>query len=417
MKKSIISISIMIFITLGIAVTFVIGNKEISNSNKISDTSSTTNNDEIETEKTVQNKDITATLAVCGDIMSHMPQTNDAWSITENKYNYFPMISGAAEWVSKADYAVANLETTFAGAPDYSGYPAFNTPDELSDALKQAGFDMLLTANNHCMDRGYNGLVRTLDVLDERGIAHIGTYRTQEERDANNGVVVADIGGISVAFLGYTYGTNGIPIADDKTFSVNLFNTDYMSSVSNLDTEKLLKDLSYAENLNTDLIAVMMHWGVEYQIQQNDYQTEIAQFLFDNGADIILGGHPHVLQPMKLYIKTEANGEQTQGFICYSLGNFISAQKDRYTDTTVVLNLELEKDGKTGKTQVKSYNYVPMLMLNRGLGADVRFELLDVYKTLSQNLNDNQLNNRLNQAITDCHNILGENEDIAKMAA
>ena len=416
MKKNIISISLMIFIALGIGATFVIGNKKTPSTpsdNKISNASSSTINNEIEE----INEDITATLAVCGDIMSHMPQTNDAWSISQNKYDYSTMISGATEWVSKADYAVANLETTFAGGPDYSGYPAFNTPDELADALKQAGFDMLLTSNNHSMDRGYNGLVRTLDVLDERGIAHVGTYRTQEERDKNSGVFVADVGGISVAFLGYTYGTNGIPVADDKMFSINIFNTDYMTNMSNLDREKLLKDLNYAQSLNTDLVAIMIHWGTEYQIQQNNYQKEIAQFLFDNGADIILGGHPHVLQPMKLYIKNEQNGEQTQGFICYSLGNFISSQKDRYTDTTVVLNLQLEKDGETGKAQVKSYNYVPMLMLNRGSGADVRFELLDVYKTLSQNLDDTQLNNKLNQAITDCHNILGENEDINKIAA
>lgn len=415
MKKNVIAFSLMVFMAVGIAITFVIGNRDVSSLNQDNTTQEIPSNDD--DNKQVVAEDITATLAVCGDIMSHMPQTNDAWSITENKYDYSTMISGATEWVSKADYAVANLETTFAGGPDYSGYPSFNTPDELSDALKQAGFDMLLTANNHSMDRGYDGLVRTLDVLDERGIAHVGTYRTQEERDKNSGVLVADVGGISVAFLGYTYGTNGIPVADDKMFSINLFNTDYMTNTSNLDREKLLQDLNYAESLDTDLIAVMIHWGTEYQIQQNSYQQEVAQFLFDNGADIILGGHPHVLQPMKLYIKTEQNGEQTQGFICYSLGNFISAQKDRYTDTTVVLNLELEKDGKTGKSQVKSYNYIPMLMLNRGSGADVRFELLDVYKTLSQNLDDTQLNNRLNQAITDCHNILGENEDKGKIAA
>lgn len=415
MKKVIISISLMLIMALGIAVTFVIGNKDLSGANSVD--KSVISSENVDSEPEVIKEDITATLAVCGDIMSHMPQTNDAWSITQNKYDYSPMISGATEWVSKADYAVANLETTFAGGPDYSGYPAFNTPDELSDALKQAGFDLLLTANNHCMDRGYNGLVRTLDVLDERQIAHVGTYRTQEERDSNNGIVVSHVGGISVAFLGYTYGTNGIPVADDKEFSVNIFNTDYMTNMSNLNQEKLLNDLNYAKNLNTDLIAVMIHWGTEYQIQQNDYQKQVAQFLFDNGADIVLGGHPHVLQPMKLYIKTEPDGSKKQGFICYSLGNFISAQKDRYTDTTVVLNLQLKKDGETGQAEVESYNYVPMLMLNRGSGADIRFELLDVYKTLSQNLDDANLNNRLNQAITDCHNILGENEDSGKIAA
>lgn len=358
---------------------------------------------------------ITATLAVCGDIMSHMPQTNDAWNGAY--YDYSMMTAGAYDWTTAADYTVGNLETTFAGGPDYSGFPAFNTPDELADNLRDIGFDLLLTANNHCMDRRYDGLVRTLDVLDERGLAHVGTYRTQEERDANHGVVVADAGGISVAFLGYTYSTNGIPVASDKAYSVNLFNTDYMSSCSALDTDKLTADLTYAKSLGADLIAVMMHWGVEYQTQQNAYQEQVAQFLFDNGADIILGGHPHVLQPMGLRTLTAADGTQKQGFVCYSLGNFISAQNDRYTDTTAIVNLHLTKDPVTGKAEVSGYQYVPMYMLDRESGTDVRFQLLDVHKILDSGAVSEPLTSKLYQALTDCQNILGDEIVTADVSA
>ena len=170
-----------------------------------------------------------ATLAVCGDAMSHMPLTNDAWSEEKGAYDYVRIMSAVQPIVSGADYAVVNLETTLAGGPPYSGYPNFNSPDDMARGLKEIGFDLCLTANNHSLDKGYSGLSRTLDVLDEVGLAHVGTSRTQEEHDYN--IVLADVGGISVAFLGYTYGTNGIPVHKDHPYCINLFNTEDRKSV------------------------------------------------------------------------------------------------------------------------------------------------------------------------------------------
>lgn len=206
---------------------------------------------------------IVSTLAVCGDAMSHMPQTRDAYDSQAGAYDYKPMIRFAKPRIEQADYAVVNLETTFAGGPDYSGFPAFNTPDALGDALKDAGFDLVSTANNHCLDRGYDGMVRTLDVLDNLGLAHVGTYRSAEERAAQNGVHVADVGGIKVAFLSYTYGTNGIPVSKSHPDTVNILHTDYMSDAQVLDTARIADDLAAAEALSPDLIAVIVHWGVE----------------------------------------------------------------------------------------------------------------------------------------------------------
>ena len=341
----------------------------------------------------------TATLAVCGDAMSHMPVTNDAWD--GEKYDYVRVMSGAKSRVEAADYAVVNLETTFAGGPKYSGYPAFNSPDGMAQGLKDLGFDLCLTANNHSLDKGWSGLSRTLDVLDETGLAHVGTSRSQEERDAN--LVVADVGGISVAFLGYTYGTNGIPVPKDHPYCINVFNTDYLSGLRELDRDRLAADLEQAKAANADLIAVMIHWGVEYQTKQNAYQEEIADFLFANGADIILGGHSHVPQPMEL----RTLGDGRQGFVCYSLGNFISSQNDEYTDTTAVLTLELTRDNETGETQVTGYSYAPMYMLDREAGAKPRFQLLDVYETLASGEAGESLTRRLEKAVADCHKIFG----------
>ena len=341
----------------------------------------------------------TATLAVCGDAMSHMPVTNDAWD--GEKYDYVRVMSGAKSRVEAADYAVVNLETTFAGGPKYSGYPAFNSPDGMAQGLKDLGFDLCLTANNHSLDKGWSGLSRTLDVLDETGLAHVGTSRSQEERDAN--LVVADVGGISVAFLGYTYGTNGIPVPKDHLYCINVFNTDYLSGLRELDRDRLAADLEQAKAANADLIAVMIHWGVEYQTKQNAYQEEVADFLFANGADIILGGHSHVPQPMEL--RTLEDGRQ--GFVCYSLGNFISSQNDEYTDTTAVLTLELTRDNETGEAQVTGYSYAPMYMLDREAGAKPRFQLLDVYEALASGEAGESLTRRLEKAVADCHKIFG----------
>lgn len=373
-----------------------------------------------EASEPVVQPNIVSTLAVCGDAMSHMPQTRDAYDSQAGAYDYKPMIRFAKPWIEQADYAVVNLETTFAGGPDYSGFPAFNTPDALGDALKDAGFDLVSTANNHCLDRGYDGMVRTLDVLDNLGLAHVGTYRSAVERAAQNGVHVADVGGIKIVFLSYTYGTNGIPLSKSHPDTVNLLHTDYMSEAQVLDTARIADDLAAAEALSPDLIAVIVHWGVEYQTTQNEHQEEIADFLFDHGADVILGSHPHVLQPMETRTLTDRDGTTHTGFVCWSLGNFISSQNDEYTDTTVVLNLELTKNPNTGATDVTKVGYVPLYMLDREQEVDgERFTLLDAHRGIEEYASGDSsyisasTEKKLQKCVSDCHKILGAEYDQA----
>ena len=317
----------------------------------------------------------TATLAVCGDVMSHMPVTNDAWDEEQGIYDYSPIWAQAEPYISAADFAVANLETTLWPSGPYSGFPAFRSPAALAEDLAQAGFDLVLTANNHSLDRGYDGLAATLDALDGAGVAHVGTYRTQEERDGGR-VQVADVGGISVAFLGYTYGTNGIPLPQGREYAVSLFNTDYLTTLSTPDIETLEADLAAARALEPDLIAVLIHWGVEYQTAQNGYQEQIADLLIQNGADLVLGGHSHVPQPIETRTVTGWDGKERTGFVCWSLGNFFSSQIDPLTDITAVLTVELERDNVTGESSVTGWEYVPMRMVRRD-GTERVFTLTD----------------------------------------
>ena len=344
-----------------------------------------------------------ATLAVCGDAMSHMPITNDAWN--GERYDYARIMAAARPYVEAADYAVVNLETTLAGGPPYSGYPAFNSPDDMAADLRDLGFDLCLTANNHSLDRGFSGLSRTLDVLDEAGLAHVGTSRTREEHDHN--IAVADVGGISVAFLGYTYGTNGIPVPKKHPYAINVFNTDYLTTLSKPDWDRLAADLEAARALETDLIAVMVHWGLEYKTTQNQHQEKLADFLFENGADILLGGHSHVPQPME--VRTLPDGRR--GFVCYSLGNFISSQTKPNTDVTAVLTLTLTRDGETGEAQVSDYAYAPMYMLHRAEGTSPRFQLVDIHAALDSGETGDALRQTLGKALETCRAVFGPEAD------
>ena len=362
---------------------------------------------------------IVAHLAVAGDIMSHMPLTKDAYVAASDTYDYSHMYADAVRQLTGADYAVANLETVLGGGPKYSGFPAFNSPDALAKGAKDAGFDLLSTANNHCKDRGMDGIYRTLDVLDEYGLAHVGTYRSQAERDENHGIVVADVGGISVAFLSYTYGLNGNRLPEDGKYAVNLFNLDYYTTLSDPDYETLSADLAAARALDTDLIAVLIHWGVEYQNAPNHYQESLARYLVGQGADLVLGGHPHVLQPYETVTAQGEDGQERTGFVCYSLGNFLSNQQELETKTTAVLDLELTKR-PDGETDVTDVSYTPYYMLHRDdLPVGQRRHLVNIHTAMAQyEAGTSQLVGpkgyaQLQQALDHCHAILGAEGDKA----
>ena len=314
-------------------------------------------------------KDITFSMAITGDIMCHNTMYQDAYNSSDKTYDFSYMFDDIKEHIQIADIAIGNLETTFAGSKrGYSGYPTFNTPEILAKNLKKTGFDVVSTANNHCMDKGYSGIESTIDYLDEADLSHTGTFKSQEEQET---ILIKNVKGVNIAFLSYTYGTNGIAVPTDKKYAVNL-----------IDKDLIKKHIELAKAKKPDVICVCMHWGIEYQTTPNKEQENLAEFLFQNGADVIIGNHPHVPQKMeKVEVELE-DGNKKDGFIIYSLGNFMSNQNKKYTLDSAILNVRITKHGNDGKITIDSAKYIPIYMFKDTSKKTKKFKILDIEKNI-----------------------------------
>ena len=322
---------------------------------------------------------VTASLAVTGDIMVHSYQYEEAYDQSTGKYDFMHNFTDMKKYFDSADYSIGNFETVLAGEDvGISDYPCFNTPDSFLDSLKYSGIDFVTTANNHCMDKGTDGLLRTIDKLDEYGFDHTGTYKDEESR---NTVFVKDINGIKFAFLSYTYGTNGIPVKNP--WNVNL-----------LEEELIKSDIEKAKELNPDFIVVLPHMGVEYETYPREEFKEWADFMFNCGADIILASHPHVLQPMEVREITKDDGSTRNGFVIYSLGNFISSQTTPPRNAGIIVNLDFEKKG-IEKAELAKVSFIPVWTQFRNAQNVNHFMVRSVYEMLT--LPQNEMYNTLRQ--------------------
>ena len=385
-----------------IAIAFIFYYKQTSETSSLPEVSDSeqVSSEDVEPEKEPIPEDINIKMSVIGDIMCHDSQYKDAYVKESDSYDFSYVFSDIQKYIQTADIAVGNLETTFAGKErGYSNYPTFNTPEQLAYNLKTLGIDLLSTANNHSLDKGYKGLISTLDFLDDAEIAHTGTYRSEEEQ---NQISVQNVKGITMAFLSFTYGTNGIPVPSGKDYCVNL-----------IDEDLILKQINLAKEQNPDMICVFMHWGVEYQTKQNKTQENLANFLFKNGVDVILGGHPHVLQPMEKREITLEDGTTKDGFIIYSLGNFISGQNKLPRQSSAILDLEITKNGETGKISIDEVTYTPIFMYRGPAGKLQRYKVLDIESSI-QKYNDGTdtslgktTYNTIQQVLSDITKILG----------
>lgn len=321
--------------------------------------------------------DTTFTLTAIGDVMCHNTQYIDAYDSDTGTYDFSYVFDNISSYTKTADICIGNLETSFAGEDrGYSNYPTFNSPDSLADSLKSIGVDVLSTAGNHALDMGFSGLSRTIDVLDKADISHLGTYKTQEDQDK---VLIKYVKGVKIAFIDYTYGTNGISVPSDKKFCINL-----------IDKDLIKKHIETAKNQNADMIVACMHWGTEYQTKQNSEQEELADFLFQNGVNVIIGNHPHVIQPMEKRTVTLEDGSTRDGFVVYALGNFICDQNAVNTRDSIILNLKITKH-TDGSITIDNYDYVPIYMYKDTSVSKHKMKILDINKTIynyENNLDD-----------------------------
>ena len=267
------------------------------------------------------------TLLFAGDLMQHITQINAA-KTKAGSYDYSSYFDKVSPYIQSFDLAIANLEVTLGGKP-YSGYPRFCAPDEYLFAIRDAGFDILETANNHSADKGQRGIERTIQMLDSLKMSHFGTYINENEREKNYPLLV-EKNGIKIVFLNYTYDTNGIPVPAPNV--VNL-----------IDKQQMALDIAKAKAMNPDVIIACMHWGIEYAMVPNAAQRELADWLFSQGVTHVIGGHPHVVQPLEF--RTDTNG--AKHLLAYSLGNFISNQWMENSDGGMVVSMTLEKDSVT----------------------------------------------------------------------
>ena len=322
-----------------------------------------------EDEKSETKEDITFSMAITGDIMCHNTVYTDAYNSSKKTYDFSYLFEDIKYHLQTADITVGNLETTFAGSKiGYSSYPTFNTPEALAKNLKQAGFNVLSTANNHCLDKGYTGITNTIDYLDKADLAHTGTFKSEEDRD---NILVQNVKGVDIAFLSFTYGTNGIAIPKGKEYCVNIINK-----------KEILRQINLAKEKSPDMICVCMHWGTEYQTSPNSTQKDLADYLFKNGVDVIIGNHPHVPQSMeKKTVKLE-DGTEKECFVIYSLGNFMSGQVYTYTKDSAILKLQITKNGETNKISIDSATYTPIYMYKNASKSTHKLKILDIEKNI-----------------------------------
>lgn len=300
------------------------------------------------------------TMTAIGDIMMHQWQITRGYDAATDTFDYADSLAYIAPYLSEADFTFGNLETTFAGRYQgyntdilgYACYPRFNAPEVLGNNLKDVGVDMLATANNHSLDSELQGLYSTLDYLDSIEMIHLGTARTPEEQQE---LCIVEVNGITFGFACYTYGTNGIPVPSSAPYSINtleMYETDKL--------EAMCDQVRALDEAGVDVVMPIIHFGTEYREMQDSWQELCVDMLFDAGADIIVGSHPHVVEPMEIREITNPDGTTRTGYVIYSMGNFISSQRYEsgvMKDIGLVMDMDFEKQGDT--TTLVGWRFAP----------------------------------------------------------
>jgi hypothetical protein len=314
----------------------------------------------------------TVTISFTGDLMCHTPEMDYA-NAGKDSFDFKPMFGEVKKYLSKSNLVIGNLETTISGKESqYSGYPLFNAPDSFLEGIKYAGFNFLLTSNNHAYDRAEKGILRTLEKVRALGFKSAGSYSSQQER---NSISVFQINGINFAMLSYTYGLNGHSLPKGKKYLVNI-----------IDTTLISQDIKTARDKNAEVVLVYFHFGNEYQSNPSVFQKEIVKRTISYGADFIIGSHPHVIQPAEFF--SSDKNRVGKGIVAYSLGNLVSNQRWRYSDCGVILNFSVKKDFKTNSVWLADVSYMPTWVFKGRVDKTNRYIIVPDDSTSLINMNN-----------------------------
>lgn len=307
------------------------------------------------------------TILAVGDAMAHMPQQNSAKQSDSEIYDFQSVFQFIEPLVKSADISIVNYETNAAGKP-YSGYPRFSAPDTFIYALKDVGFNFFINANNHSADKGYVGLTRTIEVMEQWNIEHTGTFKNKNERKKHY-PFIKKINGMRIAILNYTYGINGNLLPKGTV-------------INEIDTIQMAIDIKKAKDSLSDAIVACLHWGVEDQRKPNHEQKATADFLFRQGVDVIVGSHPHTVQSMEWRKNSKLNKNQ---LVFWSLGNFVSNQRKRYNDGGLIVLFDVVKNIKENTVYIENARYVPFWVMKTAF--PIKYFVLPVNQTINDTCN------------------------------
>ncbi|MDR1028058.1 MAG: CapA family protein [Clostridiales Family XIII bacterium] len=352
---------------------------------------------------------------VCvGDIIVHSPQI-EAANRGNGNYDFSEYFPYVRPYIESADLAVCNLELTFGGEP-YSGYPMFSTPDPLAATLKDVGFDVGITANNHMLDSGPDGIARTIGVASDAGLLVTGSVRDASEKDW----LVTEVKGVRIGVVAYTYETpgrtiNGISMSDATRAVINSFGLDTLDA----DMQEVKRSMDGARADGAEILICVFHWGNEYERQPNDAQRRVAESAAEFGADVIFASHPHVLQPFEL-ITSPATGRQTPVF--WSMGNFISNQRTetldtsmaKYTEQGIIARVLLTYDPADRALEGGRASYIPTWVdkYNNGTRNVFTVAPLEAGYESNPDIAASGHADRAGQALAEIHELLGPEEGI-----
>ena len=327
------------------------------------------NSEKSKENKNLEKKEITITC--WGDYMNHITQIRQAKA---TNYDFTDSFAVIKDIVGKSDLSIVNLETTIAkDESDMSGYPEFATHENVIKALKDTGFDVVSTANNHAYDRRLKGIDHTIDTIEKYGLKRTGTFK---ENESTNPLIV-DVNGIKVGFFSYTQMLNG--------FENSMLNSGRDTAVNLINMEKIKKDVDYLKQNHADVIMCYLHWGEEYSDYPNSYQKNTFKKLADMGVDLVIGSHPHTIQKSDVI---ENNGKKS--YCVYSLGNLVSDQRESYgqsygVEIGVYSDIKIEKIGD--KTTVKSFENKPYYVDKYTDNVTTRYVVVPVKQVLNSEIN------------------------------